>query len=78
MNEFHGFLFSKLHAIGSKSEGPTYFLQQFDYKEIEIEKKTHPWEQDPDLQKYLASKITIAGELVSGHLRYDKVKPYSP
>jgi hypothetical protein len=33
MERFDGYLFSKLHLIGSKSEGPTYFLQQFDYKE---------------------------------------------
>jgi len=78
MNEFHGFLFSKLHLIGSKSEGPTYFLQQFDYSEIAITKQTHLWEQDPRLQEHLGSKITIDGKLVSGCLNYEKVRPYSP
>jgi len=39
MSEFHGFMFSKLHLIGSKSEGPRYLLQQFDYSEIHVAKK---------------------------------------
>jgi hypothetical protein len=77
MNEFHGFMFSKLHLIGSKSEGPTYFLQQFDYGEIPVEKKAALWQEDPALQKHLASKVTIGGELTAGRIRYEKVLPYS-
>ena len=43
MNEFHGFIFSKLHLIGSKSEGPNYFLQQFDYSELPLAKQAQLW-----------------------------------
>ncbi len=76
-NKFHGFLFSKLHSIGRKSEGPAYFLQQFDYSEIAINKQVPLWEQDPYLQGHLGSKITIDGKLVSGFLDYEEVRPYS-
>jgi len=78
MSEFHGFMFSKLHLIGSKSEGPSYSLQQFDYSEIPIAKQAELWEEDPNLQKELGKKVTVAGELSSGRLQYDKIIPYSP
>lgn len=77
MNDYKGFLFSKLEAIGSKSEGPVYFIQQFDYLEIKIVKNANPWEQDPVLQKYLGSKVEINGHLESGCLKYDKIGPYT-
>ncbi|WP_339136528.1 MAG: hypothetical protein WGN25_01430 [Candidatus Electrothrix sp. GW3-4] len=78
MSAFHGFIFSKLHLIGSKSEGPSYFLQQFDYSEIPLEKQAQLWAEDPTLQKALGSKITVSGEIAGGKLRYDKIKPYTP
>jgi len=78
MSRFDGFLFSKLHLIGSKSEGPAYILQQFDYSEIAIVKKAPLWEKDPGLQKHLGSKITIEGSLLSGRLSYDNVSPRAP
>jgi len=78
MKEFDGFVFSKLHRIGSKSEGPSYFLQQFDYSEFPIEKKAHLWEEDPSLQKVLGTKVTIGGEMPAGRLLYDSIAPYTP
>ena len=78
MSEFNGFLFSKLHLIGSKSEGPSYSLQQFDYSEIPIAKHAELWEQDPNLQKALGSKVTIGGKLSAGKLQYNSITPYSP
>jgi hypothetical protein len=61
-------VFSKLHEIDSKSEGPTYFLQQRDYKELEIEKQAEPWEEDPNLQPYLGQKVVAGGETASARL----------
>lgn len=78
MSRFDGFIFSKLDLIGTKSEGPEYFLQQFDYSEIPIEKETSPWQQDPNLQKKLATKVTIDGKLLSGRLHYDSINTYKP
>ena len=78
MTQFHGFIFSKLHLIGSKSEGPSYFLQQFDYSEVPLAKQVELWQEDPDLQNVLGTKVTIAGNIVDGKLQYDKIKPYVP
>lgn len=78
MKELNGFLFSKLAAIGTRSEGPIYFLQQFDEKEIPIVKKAHLWEEDPVLQKHLGKKVTIHGRLVEGRIEYKDVHAYMP
>jgi hypothetical protein len=57
----HGFLFSKLGASGSKSEGPVYFLQKFDGTDLEIEKDAALFEDDPVLHVHLATKVTLIG-----------------
>lgn len=78
MNRFDGFLFSKLHLIGSKSEGPSYFLQQFDYREVPIDKHTWPWQEDKALQECLGTKVTLHGSFQAGRLKYEKVTAYEP
>ncbi len=79
MSKFNGFIFSKLHSIGTRSEGPNYFLQQFDYNEIPIKKQAEPWGEDPNLQKVLGAKATITGEIASlGELEYSKITDFVP
>lgn len=78
MNELQGFLFSKLDNIGSRSEGPVYFLQQFDLKELPILKKVNLWEEDPVLQKHIATKVTLLGNLKEGKIDYENVFEYKP
>ena len=70
---FEGYLFAKLNLIGSKSEGPVYFLQQWDYVEIPVIKKTNPWEPDPELHKFLNRKVTIIGTMTEEGIDYDKI-----
>lgn len=77
MSAYDGFLFSKLQAIGTRSEGPNYYLQLFDYTELVVEKKVPLWRPDETLQKHLASKVTITGKLSEGRLAYDSIVPYS-
>lgn len=76
MNEkqkrFDGYLFSKLSAIGSKSEGPSYWLQQWDYKELAIVKHAKAWQDDPALRKLLGTKVTIIGEYDGGGIVYSE------
>ena len=76
METFDGYLFSKLDNIWSKNEGPKYFLQQFDYKEIVVIKQVHPWEEDPNLHKFLDKKVTIEGELSYSGIVYEKIMDY--
>jgi hypothetical protein len=78
MEKYNGFLFSKLTEIGSKSEGPTYFLQQFDYKEIKVIKKVPLWKEDPSLQKFLGKKVTIEGKMSNLGIVYEKIMDYKP
>lgn len=78
MARFDGYLFSKLHLIGSKSEGPAYFLQQFDYKEIAVVKQAHLWKEDPKLHKFLATKVTIVGQMTPAGIRYKDIMRYKP
>lgn len=82
MKEFSGFLFSKLARLGSRSEGPDYFLQQFDRsakpiveKVIPIHKEAELWKEDPILQRYLATEVFIRGSFVDGYLHYKEIHP---
>ena len=82
MKELSGFLFSKLGRINSRSEGPDYFLQQFDRsarpiveKVIPIHKEVSPFQEDPILQKHLAMEVTVCGRIVDGQLYYEEIHP---
>jgi len=78
MATFEGYLFSKLQAIGTKSEGPLYCLQQWDYQELVIDKKTFPWQEDPSLHKFLNKKVTIEGALQANMILYENIKDWDP
>lgn len=73
MEPFEGYLFSKLFQIGSKSEGPVYFLQQFDYNEIAVTKKAFFWENDPTLHEFLGERVLIEGEMNNDGIVYEKI-----
>ncbi len=62
MDIFEGYLLARLHAIGSRSEGPLYFLQLKTGKEVLVVKKVHPWENDPVLHAWLGEKVAILGK----------------
>jgi len=73
MRNFEGYLFAKLFFIGTKSEGPAYYLQQWDYKEVHVVKKVNSWEEDPELRKFLNRKVTIEGAMAEEGIEYGKV-----
>ncbi len=76
--QFDGYLFSKLDRIRSKSEGPEYFLQQFDYQEYPVIKKAHPWLKDETLHPFLNKKVTIEGDMAISGIVYESVRDYKP
>lgn len=78
MGRFTGFLFSKLQLIYTRSEGPAYFLQLFDYTEIPINKNGMPWQEDEQLQALLGKKVTIEGGMEAGRIHYEFVEEYDP
>lgn len=65
ITRLEGYLFARLTAIGSKSEGPLYYLQLWNDKEVIIEKKVKPWQNDPVLHGCLGQKVVIHGKLIS-------------
>jgi hypothetical protein len=73
---YSGYLFSKLDAIGTRSEGRSYFLQLEDYSEIHVIKHGILWQNDPDLDALLDTKVTITGVIEDGQLRYTKIEPF--
>lgn len=78
MEKYDGYLFSKLHLIGSRSEGPRYFLQNFNYKEFVVVKQVSLWQEDPNLHKFLAKKVTITGKMSPGGILYKEITNYQP
>ncbi|TKJ21120.1 MAG: hypothetical protein CEE43_10600 [Promethearchaeota archaeon Loki_b32] len=83
MNEIRGTLFAIIKGKGTRSEGPEYFINPLhDYKdrwsEILVRKKTHMWEKDPELHKFLNKKVLIIGEIIETKstitVDYSKVK----
>ena len=78
MERFDGYIFSKLHLIGSKSEGPSYFLQQWDYSEIPIIKNAELWKQDPKLHSFLGKKVTVSGKSCQDGIYYEDILDFIP
>ena len=74
MATYQGYLFSKLGRVGTRSEGPDYFLQQLDGSEVPIVKQTeYLWQGDSTLQSLLAKKVRIEGRLDPQGIHYDLV-----
>jgi hypothetical protein len=69
----HGYLFSKLAAIGTRSEGPAYFLQTFDDSDVQIKKHALPFQDDPALRAHLGTKVIIVGTMKDSVLDYTSV-----
>lgn len=70
-----GFLFFRTERIGTKSEGPEYYLRTDDGTEIHIFKKATLWQEDPALHKLVERKVSISGELMGSELFYTAVEP---
>lgn len=69
MDQIRGTLFAIIRGKGTRSEGPEYFIKPLDdyknrWSEILVRKKTHMWEKDPELHKFLDKKVLIIGEII--------------
>ncbi len=83
MNEIRGILFAIIKGKGTRSEGPEYFIKPLDdyknrWSEILVRKKTHLWQKDPELHKFLDKKVLIIGKIIETKrtitIDYSKVK----
>jgi hypothetical protein len=74
---YKGTMISKRSGIGTKSEGPEYYLRleepnEFGQTELFIRKEVHLWQEDPVLQKYLGKEVKIEGEpIFTKHVKYE-------
>lgn len=71
--EFHGYLFAKLANIGTKSEGPEYYLQLPDYTELVVQKQVELWQNDPKLHPFLGVWVWVLGTLEGEAIVYSEV-----
>jgi hypothetical protein len=74
IESYIGYLSSRTERIGTRSEGPEYYLS-VDGKEIHVVKNAQLWEEDPVLQELVGRKVWISGTLVDGELFYEEIKP---
>ena len=69
MDEITGIIYTKTAGVGTLSEGPKYFIKPLDdyanrWSEILVRKKTHLWENDPVLHKFIDKKVLILGGVI--------------
>ena len=67
LKEYIGILISKKERIGTKSEGPEYYIEleepnDFGQTELAIRKEVHLWQEDPILHRYVGQKVQLEGE----------------
>ena len=74
---YKGMLISKRDRIGTRSEGPEYYIKleepnEFGQIELSIRKKAHLWEEDPVLQRHVGNKVQLKGEPVfTKHVKFE-------
>ncbi|MHA1199264.1 MAG: hypothetical protein ACTSQF_07955 [Candidatus Heimdallarchaeaceae archaeon] len=64
-----GILKGKMERVGTRSEGPEYYIQPTDdYKErwdiIHVRKQTHRWEEDPNLHNLVDKEVEILADII--------------
>ena len=69
MDEITGILYAKTAGVGTLSKGPKYFIKPLDdyanrWSEILVRKKSHLWENDKILHKFIDKKVLILGEII--------------
>jgi hypothetical protein len=74
VEHYTGYLSARMERVGSRSEGPEYYLTTTDGREIHVVKNANLWEEDPALQKYVDRKVWIGGSLINGELYYTEIK----
>ena len=70
-----GLLYSLIERVGTKSEGPEYYLRMDDGAEIHVFKKANLWQEDPALQEHTNKRVSVSGDLYEKELYYKEVKP---
>ncbi|MCP4764122.1 MAG: hypothetical protein GY870_20280, partial [archaeon] len=64
-----GKLITKKTAVGTKSEGVMYYILPSDqyrerWEEVLVRKKTHLWQNDPQLHPFIGKMVKIKGDII--------------
>jgi hypothetical protein len=70
-----GTLLSRNERVGTRSEGPEYYLRTDDGREIHVVKNALPWKKDKVLHKMVDREVWIPGALVDSELVYKEIHP---
>jgi len=70
---FTGYLYARLENLGSKSEGPAYYLQTEREGDLKVNKKVHPWEVDPALHAHLGERVRLFGGRAGDGIDYERI-----
>jgi len=73
LETYIGRLFVKTERVGTRSEGPEYYLTLEDGTEIHVIKNANLWEKDPMLQGHVDRDVWISGNVIEGELLYESV-----
>ncbi|MFX1454627.1 MAG: hypothetical protein ACFFDB_04570 [Promethearchaeota archaeon] len=60
VKKYYGTIISRRSGIGTKSEGPEYYLKLEKTNEFDslfIRKEAYLWQEDPKLQKFVGTKV---------------------
>jgi hypothetical protein len=63
-----GFEYIKLGQVGSKSEGPIYYLQTLSTDYVLVYEERNLWEKDYYLEFYNHKMVEVSGELIKGNI----------
>lgn len=64
LEQYQGYLFARLHLIGSFSQGPCYYLQPLKGEDLLLFKRVELWKDDPVLHACLGRKVTVFGSKI--------------
>jgi len=77
LKTYKGTIISKRERIGTRSEGPEYFItldepNDFGQSELAIRKEVNLWQEDPILQKHVGKRVLLTGEPVyTKHVKFE-------
>ena len=77
LKKYIGTIISKKEGIGTRSEGPEYYIDlikpnDFGQTELAIRKEVPLWQEDPILQTYVGQKVQLIGEpIYTKHVKFE-------
>lgn len=75
VKKLEGLVYVKHGRVGTRSEGPDYFLQTKEGDVLLRWNERHPWEPDYPLEFYGRRMVAVFGELHEREMKVDRIEP---